>query len=256
MTAGSSSCDGNIFSIKTDGTGYKDLLDFINTNGDNPQGSLALSAKGNVLYGMTLASSGQSNKGLVFSINTDGSGYKYLLGFNGFAGGKQPYGSLTLSGNELYGMTSSGGSTSAGVIFSIDTTGNVYNELYDFNTATGAKPEGSLTLSGNVLYGMTDQGGANGDGVIFKFGLTTAGINEVNKEEISDNVNVYPNPVTDNLQIQTTLQIKSIDVSDITGRLLFTTTSKVIDCSSFAKGVYFITLTTENGKAVKKFVKE
>jgi hypothetical protein len=58
------------------------------------------------------------------------------------------------------------------------------------------------------------------------------------------------------LQIQTALQIKSIDVLDITGRLIYTTTAKTIDCSNFAKGVYFITLTTENGKAVKKFIKE
>jgi hypothetical protein len=69
-------------------------------------------------------------------------------------------------------------------------------------------------------------------------------------------VSFYPNPVTYNLQIQTALQIKSIAITDITGRLLYTTTAKTINCNSFAKGVYFITLTTANGKAVKKFVKE
>ena len=69
-------------------------------------------------------------------------------------------------------------------------------------------------------------------------------------------INIFPNPVIDNLQIQTALQIKGIEITDITGRLLFTTTAKTINCSSFAKGVYFITLTTEKGKAVKKFVKE
>ena len=70
------------------------------------------------------------------------------------------------------------------------------------------------------------------------------------------NVEVYPNPVTDNLQIQTTLQIKEIEITDITGRLLYTTTAKTINCSSFAKGVYFIKVTTSEGAVVKKFIKE
>ncbi len=81
-------------------------------------------------------------------------------------------------------------------------------------------------------------------------GVNNYAINSVN------DIKVYPNPVTDNLQIQTALQIKYIDVLDITGRVIYTSTSKTINCSSFARGVYFITLTTENGKAVKKFVKE
>ena len=50
--------------------------------------------------------------------------------------------------------------------------------------------------------------------------------------------------------------IKALSITDITGRLIYSTTAKTINCSSFAKGVYFITLTTENGKAAKKFVKE
>jgi len=58
------------------------------------------------------------------------------------------------------------------------------------------------------------------------------------------------------LQIQTALQIKSIDVLDITGRLIYTTTAKTIDCSSFASGVYFIKATTSEGAVVKKFIKE
>ena len=64
------------------------------------------------------------------------------------------------------------------------------------------------------------------------------GIKEMNNN--AGNIAVYPNPVTDNLQIQTTLPIKEIEITDITGRLLYTTTAKTINCSSFAKGVYFI----------------
>jgi hypothetical protein len=76
------------------------------------------------------------------------------------------------------------------------------------------------------------------------------------KHPIENNIQIYPNPVTDNLQIHTTLQIKSIDVLDITGRLLYTTTAKIIDCNGLSGGVYFIKASTEKGVVVKKFIKE
>jgi hypothetical protein len=83
---------------------------------------------------------------------------------------------------------------------------------------------------------------------------TITGINEHNS--LNNLISVYPNPVTNNLQIQTGLQIKNIEVTDVTGRLLFTSTLRTIDCSNFAKGVYFTRVTTEKGVVVKKFVKE
>src|SRR5277367_3596362 len=66
--------NGNIFSIHTDGTHYKDLMDFNTTNGAYPQGSLTLSASGSVLYGM-VAGGAANYDGLIFSIDTDGTAY-------------------------------------------------------------------------------------------------------------------------------------------------------------------------------------
>ena len=86
--------------------------------------------------------------------------------------------------------------------------------------------------------------------------ISTANVGIVPQSMVPAVITVYPNPVTDNLQIQTNIPIKNIEVTDITGRLLYTTTAKTINCSSFANGAYFIIITTENGKAVKKFVKE
>jgi uncharacterized repeat protein (TIGR03803 family) len=68
--------------------------------------------------------------------------------------GGAPYGSLTVSGGLLYGMTSSGGLNDSGCIFSVDTNGHSYNELYDFGKASGGiLPSGTLLLSGGVFYG-------------------------------------------------------------------------------------------------------
>jgi hypothetical protein len=83
--------------------------------------------------------------------------------------------------------------------------------------------------------------------------ISTVGITE---SSLPSAIRIFPNPVTDNLQIQTTMQIREITVTDITGSLLLSTTSKTIDCNSFANGIYFIRVTTEKGVIVKQFIKE
>ncbi|MFH0865928.1 MAG: T9SS type A sorting domain-containing protein [Bacteroidota bacterium] len=73
---------------------------------------------------------------------------------------------------------------------------------------------------------------------------------------ISNLVFLFPNPVTENLHLKTSSQIEKAEIRDITGRLLYTTTSKSINCSRFAKGIYFVKVETEKGVTIKKFVKE
>jgi len=159
---------GNIFSIDTDGTGYKDLWDFDDTgsNGNTVQCTLVISGK--KLYGMT-EDGGPNTWGDIFSINTNGSGFKDLWDFyqGGDTNGAEPYGSLILSGKKLYGMTEDGGTNDLGNVFSIDTDGSHYKDLFDFTSHTGYNPNSSLILSGKVLYGMTPAGGRNSDGVVF-----------------------------------------------------------------------------------------
>jgi uncharacterized repeat protein (TIGR03803 family) len=166
--AGGANNYGLVFSMDSDGTRYRDLLDFNGTNGENPYGTLTLSTSGSTLYGMTY-SGGAYNDGLVFSIDTNGSSYKDLLDFNGTNGQNPGYASLALSvsGNILYGTTFEGGPDNFGTLFSIDTGGNGYRDLFNFNHTNGEYPQGSLLLSGNLLYGMTQEGGANYDGNVF-----------------------------------------------------------------------------------------
>ena len=72
----------------------------------------------------------------------------------------------------------------------------------------------TASTDGNYAVMVTQNGCSDTSGC---YNITITGIPE---NSLSDAIRFYPNPVTDNLQIQTTLQIKSIDVSDITGRLL------------------------------------
>ncbi len=156
---------GCIFTININGTGYRNLFDFDGQNGGFPRGSLTLS--GNSLYGMT-NHGGAHYLGCIFSVNTNGNNYKILHSFNDTNGaGPQFNSSLVLIGKTLYGMVPGGGKYDSGCIFSIDTNGSGFRNLFDFDIATGGHPWGSLIIFGSKFFGMTTIGGAGGKGTVF-----------------------------------------------------------------------------------------
>ena len=155
---------GCIFSIDTNGTNYKLLYSFNSLTGAYPYGSLT--QVGNKLYGMT-SQGGAYGGGNVFSIDTDGTNISNLRSFNGSSLGSHPFGSLTFSEGKLYGMTEYGGVKGDGNIFSVDTNGTNFTNLFSFNVTNGNNPMGSLIIVGNRLFGMTQSGGANDSGVVF-----------------------------------------------------------------------------------------
>lgn len=107
---------GTIFAVNTDGSGFTNLYDFNGPDGEIPAGSLVLC--GSTLYGTTTAG-GTGGYGTVFSINTDGSCFTNLYNFSGGNDGAVPYDGLILSGNTLYGTTSSGGRNGSGTVFAL-----------------------------------------------------------------------------------------------------------------------------------------
>ncbi len=112
--------DGTVFSLDTIGAAFKIIFNFNMTDGYEPNyagGSLLLS--GSVLYG-TCYMGGAKDSGCIFSIDSNGTGYKDLHDFMG-SDGRGPEGSLTFVGYELYGATAYGGPNHDGVIFAFDT---------------------------------------------------------------------------------------------------------------------------------------
>ncbi len=87
--------------------------------------------------------------------------------------GAGPVGTLLFLGNNLYGMTESGGSYGLGTVFSVTTSGTL-NWNRDFTGAVhdGASPWTSgLVSDGTWLYGTTSAGGKYGFGVVFALSL-------------------------------------------------------------------------------------
>ena len=161
---------GTVWKVNTDGTGFTNLHSFTatvsgtNSDGTNPAAGLIVS--GNTLYG-TAGGGGNSGKGTVFGINTDGTGFTNLHSFTGIDG-SGPEAGLILSGNTLYGTAESGGSGNFGALFKINTDGTGFTNLHSFNQSGGSDPRAGLMISGNTLYGTTVIGGSSGSGTVFK----------------------------------------------------------------------------------------
>jgi len=260
---------GCIFTVDTNGTNYKDLHNFNDTNGANPYGNLIVS--GHKLYGMTLNGGlSDSADGIIFSIDINGSAFKVMFGFDldpdHYKNGYGPEGSLTQISNKLYGMAAEGGIVGNGVIFSIDTSGNNFTNIHNFNDTNGSWPDGNLTLSGNNLFGMTSAGGQKNKGVIFSIDYTTVGINELNSSK--EAVSIFPNPSTGTFtfQLSAVSQKSLVEIYNMLGEKVYAAslnsskggTSTIVSLSDCGTGVYLYRITTTNGSLIStgKLIKE
>ena len=78
-------------------------------------------------------------------------------------------------------------------------------------------------------------------------------------EEMNASFNIYPNPVNDKLYIETQTQTQTVEIYDVYGRqqsMVNGQQSTVIDVTDLNSGVYFVKVVTENGEAVKRFIKK
>ena len=148
-------------------------------DGAAPWWDSSVVAGGTTLYGMT-ANGGPTTNGVLFKVNTTGSGFQVLHNFTGYVpglnptgskdNGATPYGTPVLAGSVLYGMTALGGSNGFGTVWRMNTDGNGFQILHHFGASLdGYNPNGSLVLDGTTLYGTTQNGGSNSSiGVVFK----------------------------------------------------------------------------------------
>ena len=73
-------------------------------------------------------------------------------------------------------------------------------------------------------------------------------------------ITVYPNPTNSDFRINAFANIEKIEIYDITGNLINTTTVNAnnfqTNISSFAKGLYLLKIYTENGNQTEKLIKQ
>ena len=75
----------------------------------------------------------------------------------------------------------------------------------------------------------------------------------------SDELTIFPNPVSEHIFISSDLniQLQQIEVLSIDGRLIRSYKStEIIDVSKLEKGVYLLKIKAKSGEIVKRFIKE
>jgi uncharacterized repeat protein (TIGR03803 family) len=172
---------GTVFKLNKDGSDYTVLhhFDTIATDGSYPEGSVIEAGDGR-LYGTT-SFGGQTDSGVLFRINKDGSGYTILREFNtANKGANYPVGDLHEGpGGTLFGVTYFGGADDSGTIYMINRDGSGFTVLHSFVDAAraGQNPDATLIRGPDGgLYGTAVFGGLHGCGSIFRIAPITLAV--------------------------------------------------------------------------------
>ena len=71
--------------------------------------------------------------------------------------------------------------------------------------------------------------------------------------------NIYPNPVDDNLFIETESYIEEVTIYSLTGVMMYKEidfNNHTINVSDFSCGVYIMKVRTDDGEVVRRFIKK
>ena len=171
--SGGTNYSGTIFKLNRSGGGFVVLHHYL--SGVPDDGSLpappTLGSNG-ALYGTTYGG-GETDRGIVYKVQTDGSGFTILRSFNatGYDGSRPMAVPLQGADGALYGTTYSGGHYDVGTVFKMAPDGTGYTILHDFSKRwpDGHAPGAALVQGADgAFYGTTLGGGTNSQGTVFK----------------------------------------------------------------------------------------
>jgi uncharacterized repeat protein (TIGR03803 family) len=155
-------------------------------DGAQQHSSFTVDPNSGALYGQT-ANGGANGKGMLYSVNTDGTGFTDLHDFSK-SDADDPHGRIVLVDQTLYGIARQGGASNFGAVYAYGLAGT-FTVLHTF---AGGANDGATSDHGfvtpvvidgrTVLFGMTQCGGTGsgsgkdacsgsgggGDGVIFQ----------------------------------------------------------------------------------------
>lgn len=188
LRVGSSSAQvQHLVGAGTNGTIYKivdnEAVQLIQLNQNQQPQDVHLLVSNGKFWGMT-TNGGEFEKGIIFSINTDGTGYAVVHSFDNTTGG-WPFGGLTEFDGKIWGLARLGDVGNNGVIFNIGLDGTGYQVAYYLKGFDGVGPIGDLIVSNGKLWGVAQSGGEFYGGTIFSYS-PSAGFQKWHDFNISD----------------------------------------------------------------------
>jgi uncharacterized repeat protein (TIGR03803 family) len=175
---------GNVFELQkgTNNTWTESVLYTFTgySDGVNPESALAMDSSGNLfgttVYGGDTSCGGGFGCGEVFELTNAGGVWTKttIHAFTDTPDGHAPLAGVTFdAAGNMFGTTSNGGNSGAGVLYEISPSSGGWTEsvVYSFsNGADGGFPSTPVTFdSKGNLFGTAEFGGTAGDGVAFAF---------------------------------------------------------------------------------------
>jgi hypothetical protein len=115
-----------------------------------------------------LAGGGQYGYGKLWRVKTDGTDFSEIYSFASKDG---VAGKIILQESYIYGVSMEGGAAGVGRIFRFKKDGTGYQKIFDFNVADNGYYPGDFVMSGDTIFGRTYMGGAHDVGTVYKFNI-------------------------------------------------------------------------------------
>jgi uncharacterized repeat protein (TIGR03803 family) len=148
------------------GANYSKIFEFgLTNNGFSPIGALV--GDGKSLFGLT-QEGGANGNGVLYGLSEEGTEFRVLLNINKSIGTVYDRTIPIIEDSTIFWTAYIGGKYNSGTICRIQTNGEKFKKIFDFNDTLGAEPFGELILKDSVLFGTTIGGGKEYEGVIFK----------------------------------------------------------------------------------------
>lgn len=252
--------------------------------GVEPYGAVVEASDSN-FYGLSRdGGAGTVGGGVIFKYDASAPIFKKMTKVHNFSevlpksvDGYDLVGSLVEANGKLYGMTRKGGIDSAGTIFEYDIANKTFIKVHDFDsTSEGYAPNGSLTLaSDGLLYGLITSEG--GQARMFSFNTSTNTLNiktditgtpyytqlleaapKPTSIEVYSNeqfLEIYPNPASDKLHLNTAINSAKVEVYDVQGRLVIEQDwekGSFVDLSKVKAGIYNMRLSKDDNLHINR----
>lgn len=138
-----------------------------------------------------------------------------------------------------------------------DTWVQIGNSIFGDNLEdyVGAKVGLSSDASTVVIGGLGNDGNGENSGQVRVYDLSALlSTNDVTLSKVA----LFPNPAKQQftIQLQDELQLKEVAIYDSLGKFITSTNTNIISTANLSSGVYFVEITTNKGKVIKKLIVE
>jgi hypothetical protein len=154
----------------------------------------------------------------------------------------------------------------SGYFFEIDTSDTIVWEYKNPQTSTGILSQGDIPTSNLVFRahkystdypGFTGKDLTPGDPIELDFDIAFCNVLSVDEYDISNEIQLFPNPTSNTITVNSNLTIDKLEVYDLYGKLItLTKESKSISIDHLASGMYFVKVYSANKIGTKKIIKK